>query len=273
VTNIRQHSLNGSLLAGHFLFHIYISQKLRYTELVNLEQDQMSNEKILEKIQKLLNMSTSSNEHEAALALERVTELLEKYNLTMTEVKRAEVGEVFVRSMHSVSIPKDFEAWLADLIAKAFGMVVLWRPGNSNLKDYWGRYTFIGPKHQLPLVEYTFTVLQRQQTKQRQQFSVRLKEKCDSAGITLGSSLLTKELDGFAKGWVLALKPKVHAFVNDPEIQETIDEYVKATINGKEVEPDNRGTGYFGFDAGTKAGASVDIHRPMNQGKTNLIGG
>ena len=38
-------------------------------------------ENIKEKIQKLLNLATSDNEHEAALALAKATELMNKWNL------------------------------------------------------------------------------------------------------------------------------------------------------------------------------------------------
>jgi len=49
-------------------------------------------EKVVELIQKCLRLSESSNEYEAALALEKTQELLEKYNLTMEEVKTDEAG-------------------------------------------------------------------------------------------------------------------------------------------------------------------------------------
>lgn len=43
-------------------------------------------EKIVDKIRKLLALSTSSNEHEAALALENANKLLLKYNLEMSDI-------------------------------------------------------------------------------------------------------------------------------------------------------------------------------------------
>jgi len=51
--------------------------------------------KIIDKIKKLISLSTSSNEHEAALAASMAQDLLNKYNLSMTEVERneEEVGE------------------------------------------------------------------------------------------------------------------------------------------------------------------------------------
>ncbi len=43
-------------------------------------------QKVLEKIQKLLALTSSSNEHEARLAAERASELLTKYNLTASQL-------------------------------------------------------------------------------------------------------------------------------------------------------------------------------------------
>ena len=45
-------------------------------------------EKIKEKIEKLLNLSMSDNEHEAALALERALKLMNEHNITQEEVYR-----------------------------------------------------------------------------------------------------------------------------------------------------------------------------------------
>ncbi|NUW28949.1 DUF2786 domain-containing protein [Aliarcobacter butzleri] len=45
-------------------------------------------EKIKEKIEKLLNLSMSDNEHEAALALDRALKLMNEHNITKDEVYR-----------------------------------------------------------------------------------------------------------------------------------------------------------------------------------------
>ena len=53
-------------------------------------------ENIKEKIQKLLNLATSDNEHEAAVALSKATELMNKWNLDIAEVTGQKVKlEVF----------------------------------------------------------------------------------------------------------------------------------------------------------------------------------
>lgn len=51
----------------------------------------MSIEKIKERIQKLLNLSMSDNEHEAALALEKATDLMNKWNLDEQDIDGSKV--------------------------------------------------------------------------------------------------------------------------------------------------------------------------------------
>lgn len=49
--------------------------------------DTQLKDKLIQKIQKLIALSASPNEAEAALASERVKELLVKYNLSQTDIK------------------------------------------------------------------------------------------------------------------------------------------------------------------------------------------
>ena len=55
-------------------------------------------EKIKEKIEKLLNLSMSDNEHEAALALAKATELMNKWNLDQATVQgtKIETTEIYM---------------------------------------------------------------------------------------------------------------------------------------------------------------------------------
>tara|TARA_Y100000310_G_scaffold279695_1_gene298963 strand:+ start:134 stop:856 length:723 start_codon:yes stop_codon:yes gene_type:complete len=52
----------------------------------------MTHEQVIAKVQKLLALATSSNEHEAALAAERANDLLTKHNLTIAQVPDPDTG-------------------------------------------------------------------------------------------------------------------------------------------------------------------------------------
>ena len=62
----------------------------------------MEIEKITDLVQKLLNLSKSPNEHEAALALQKAQELLEQHNLTLADL---ELKADTIRTLNMVNIP------------------------------------------------------------------------------------------------------------------------------------------------------------------------
>lgn len=143
------------------------------------------------------------------------------------------------------------------LVGNAFGCKIIWCPGYSHDADYWGRFEFVGPKGQLELVEYAATYLQRKLVKARADFAQELpkhftrKEK-------------TRQLDGFAKGWLNAISVKLIAFTNPKDVEDAIEERLK-NLNTAKI--DDRGHGQHGHLHGMADGLNVEIHRPMNKGE------
>lgn len=227
----------------------------------------MVDKKLLEKVQKLLNLSASSNEHEAALALSKAAELMAEYGITKTALDRTQITRDEVKSTQSVSKVKDWELMLMQLVAKSFGCKLLWKPGVSWMRpDYWGRHVFIGHKDQVQLAVYAATVLLRQLTKARLKFSQDLAYR----GYTR-SPAMTAQLDGFCKGWIATIRAKVHAFANSPELDKIIDEYILEISKGRMSKVDNRGHGALGHEVGASAALDVDLHRPMNHDKKRQL--
>jgi hypothetical protein len=214
--------------------------------------------RILDKIQKLMALATSANEHEAALALSKAQALMAEHNLTSTDLHRSQLGTTQFKSTQSVSKVKDWELALVQQVAGAFGCRVLWVPGNSNDWDYWGRYELLGPKHQVTVAEYACTFLLRKIVKARADFSAHLK-----ANYRIDRKRLTQELDGFCHGWVRAVRAKVHVLANPAEVEAAMDELVAETCAGREANVDERKIGAHGYQAGKLQGADLEIHRPM----------
>ena len=59
----------------------------------------MTKEKIADKVEKLLALSKSSNEHEAALVLENANKLLMKYNMEMADITDYDVNNIIKKSV------------------------------------------------------------------------------------------------------------------------------------------------------------------------------
>jgi len=214
--------------------------------------------KILDKIQKLMGLATSSNEHEAAFALSKAQALMEEHNLTSTDIHRSQIGSTQFKSTQSVSKVKDWELALVQQVAGAFGCRVLWLPGNSNDWDYWGRYELVGLKHQVAIAEYACTFLLRKIVKARADFSADLKSK-----YRIDRKRLTLELDGFCHGWVRAVRSKVHALANPEEIQAAIDADIAERCGNETADVQNRKAGHLGYAEGKERGSDLEIHRPM----------
>lgn len=73
----------------------------------------MTRERIIEKVRKLLALSNSSNEHEAALAAAHAQRLLAEHNLCMSELDVKEEGAGEVELEVARTVPK----WLSSLFA------------------------------------------------------------------------------------------------------------------------------------------------------------
>jgi hypothetical protein len=111
------------------------------------------------KVQKLLELAKSSNEHEAALAAAKARELLTKHNLDMAEVLAVKEKEpeglliIQTETPMSSSIPQYM--WdLANAVAKSFQCDVISRGGEN------GRvFVFIGTTADSEVAAYTFNYL------------------------------------------------------------------------------------------------------------------
>lgn len=77
----------------------------------------MSRARIIEKVRKLLALSRSSNEHEAALAAAHAQRLLAEHNLTMSELEVREEGAGEAELAVARTVPK----WLSSLFAVIAG--------------------------------------------------------------------------------------------------------------------------------------------------------
>lgn len=99
------------------------------------------NLKIVEKIQKLLALSESCNEHEAALAIAKAQELLIKHKLSMKEIKNIKIHNRSIKEKRSkITFTKaKWKANLASLIADNFGCYYFFKTRYTNTIVFFGR--------------------------------------------------------------------------------------------------------------------------------------
>ncbi|PJI06557.1 MULTISPECIES: DUF2786 domain-containing protein [Clostridium] len=97
--------------------------------------------KIIEKIQKLLSLSESSNEHEAEVAMLKAQELLAKYKLSIKEVKEYKrYNSKIQEKTTDVTFTKaKWKAQLAGVISDNFGCYRYFKTRGTNTIVFFGR--------------------------------------------------------------------------------------------------------------------------------------
>jgi len=168
-------------------------------------QTEKPNDSIVEKIAKLIALSSSPNEHEAKFAAEKAQELLLKYNLEMSDIEARKSGED-VGEIH-VGMEGEFGVTVNGFLVKALtdgyfcSMFISSHNGERTL-------TIIGEPVNMIAVRYLYTYLAREVSrlakayrgaKQRESFALgfaeeirqRLQDKLRAATTTSTSSLIT----------------------------------------------------------------------------------
>lgn len=220
--------------------------------------------KVLIKIKKCLALSQSPEPEEAAAALRQAQKLMEKYNVSQADVGLAEIRDVEVKSVASVSRMKVWELHLLNIVAKAFGCEVLWRGARSYDQDNFGRYVLIGIESQVQLAQYTAEVMQRKLMAARLRYVSQLP-------IYFRRATKTVEADGFCHGWVTAISKTVHEFAMSDETRTTIRKYAENLTDGREAKVHRRKLGSEGFYAGIEKGHGETIQRPVTGGSPLML--
>lgn len=139
------------------------SVRLQETELDWRKENRVeSASKLLEKVQKLLALATSSNEHEALLAMEKVRELYAKYQLE----KATQNDQTQFVHLPIFTEKKRFEAFqdriLSILVGHFFVEVITSRLFNAQHNDYFKMIELVGTRENVLMAEYVYYFLMQQ---------------------------------------------------------------------------------------------------------------
>lgn len=258
---------------------------------------------ITDKIRKLIAMAQSTtNPAEAAVFMNKATELMAANNLDMNAVDLSYIKESEVKSLFSVSKPKDYEITLMSSIAASFGLELLWRASVSWDKgNNYAAIIFVGPRDRLDLATYAADVLGRQLFKAWQKFSAEQSKKywqiaADAGGYETiqeckddvnGTELaqmiktrVTTEANSFAVGWVMEIRKKVSRFALNDREQTLLEQYVNKNVgkneDGSNKEAKSQGSALTAasFQMGRAAAEGAHLHRPVGTAgeEVNLLG-
>lgn len=173
------------------------------------------NDSILRRIKRCMELTKSSNEHEAAIALKQMQKLMKEHDISEDELLASEITTLSVCTGVKLRPP----SWLVDLhttVAQAFdcdGIIELFDYKNAEL-------VFIGEKLSVQVAEYSFTVLRRKlKDKRKEYIQKHLKRTGKNAN-------KTKMADAYCQAWVMAVYSKCRNLNPNPIVKKKVDAYM-----------------------------------------------
>jgi hypothetical protein len=209
---------------------------------------------IVEKIKKCLALSKSDNENEAAAALEKALQLMERYGISEREVELSSVCTAS-QNVSTTKNPAAHLCFLATLVGKVFGVEYVFRPAYT-LRGYNNTVEFVGIGAAPEIAAYAYGVLRRQLVRGRRDYLATLKR--------LKRSSKTRRADLWAQAWCGAVERKVRSLALPSMQQKLIETWMEEHYEIEKFRPKaakNRGRGdNRAIMEGFLAGSDVDIH-------------
>ncbi len=167
----------------------------------------MTRDQALAKIKKCLQLSKSSNTHEAAAALRQAQKLMAEHSVTDHDMTLIDVHEASVKAVSTAA--NVWELRLVALVADAFGCETYaslsgrFLPSGSYARTR--TYVFVGTDASPTVASYAYEVLSRQCAKARLEHIRKQSKTCKPITKTARG-------DEFAKGWVYGVRELVERF-------------------------------------------------------------
>ena len=181
----------------------------------------MSTSRILDKIQKCMSLASSDNPAEAAAALRQAQKLMEKHNLTASDLSLHTVSEAEARG---ASRAKSLPAWVVFLrstIGEMFGVQVMNRYQKlGGVWQNWAVFVGIGEKPQA--AQYCYEVLFRQISADRNRYKKELHPR-------MAPRRKSRHCDLFCESWVQAVRSKVEAIAISEQDRDVIERFKEKT--------------------------------------------
>jgi hypothetical protein len=221
-------------------------------------------ERLLERVRKLLALASSSNEHEALLAMSRVREIYAKYNLDSIERTLSENGESKTPFVQLVIIDRrkrieSFEKKIVSILIGHFFVKAIFSRGyDVQSGQFYQTAELIGTRENVLMAEYVFGFLNQQS-----EYLVRHSRGLDRKSMRLGI------LDGFVEK-LLQLSEEaasgnaVHRalveFKSDMRINQYIEHlYPRLTNVRSKRQAINRSV----YAEGKAIGRQLTLHKPV----------
>ena len=226
-------------------------------------------ENIKEKIQKLLNLATSDNEHEAALALAKATELMNKWNLDQATVQGTKI--------ETTEIYMPFYKWtsenqvLVNLLAKLCDGFCLFGSGNKQ-QDRFAKILISGRPRDLENFRYLYDFINTKMWKESEKYKLKIRNS------NQGKNNL--EVKSFRIGFLRKIEEKLiaskHEFFTVNKALVSIDsetkrkeaeDFLRGSIKKIKEQVQRISTINKHLEAGKNVAEDIDLNVAVNGGK------
>ena len=226
-------------------------------------------ENIKEKIQKLLNLATSDNEYEAALALTKATELMNKWNLDQATVQGTKI--------ETTEIYMPFYKWtsenqvLVNLLAKLCDGFCLFGSGNKQ-QDRFAKILISGRPRDLENFRYLYDFINTKMWKESEKYKLKIRNS------NQGKNNL--EVKSFRIGFLRKIEEKLiaskHEFFTVNKALVSIDsetkrkeaeDFLRGSIKKIKEQVQRISTINKHLEAGKNIADDIDLNVAVNGGK------
>ena len=217
-----------------------------------------NNEKILNRIKKLLAMGSSCNPHESAIALRQAMLLMQKHGISNKDIDLSQVKESSTTTRSTASCPPIWLTQLATIVSKAFACEDIYEIRNGS-----NFYLFIGVGPAPEVAAYTFTILRRQLVKSRSAYFKKLRGKRVNR---------IRRADVYALAWTHSVRAKVEELAG--EVPKIVRTYITERVSGiVQFQPKYSGKKSDAMDAvnGLIDGNSVNLYHGVNGSAQPLL--
>lgn len=223
------------------------------------------NQKILDRLKKLLALAKSTNPNEAATALRQAQKLMAEHALTATDIEMLDIDRQ-ESTFTASSMPATHMMNLAGVIEDTFGVRAL-------LTGHTGavHFSFVGLAQRVEVAVYVFDVVIRQLIRYRKEYIASLSKRMKRA-------TKTRRADLYCRAWVIRVSETVQRFeIPEKELQlleSYLGRHFNTTSTYKATTRKASRRDASAALAGYRDGSKVSINRAMSGTKpADRLGG
>lgn len=228
----------------------------------------MIDDQILRKIKRCMDLSDSSNEHEAAMAIKQMQSLMRKHGITESHILASEITS----ESCILNVKKNIPRWVV-ILHQAIGNALDCESMVTFVKGSQAKIIFIGVNPSVEIANYAFEVLYRKLLESRKNYIATKLTRFKKTN-------KTKMADAYCEGWVISVYQKIKNLSPNLEIKSKINAYVGKVLNLNETHTykakDNKfkenDRAYKAMQDGFNESKDVNLHIATGTKEKTLIG-